>query len=184
MDFSLSCNLILNCSLMWFLFVRPEICLYLPSDSPHVNHSNSMNRTPLVLAISFPLLGWIRDFHPLETCAARRTRKTARASGLSIYRNNPLIVRSLAQVGTFLVKGLPQLLRSFVSPLLWIRESLCIWFCVYFNKELYPVYMEMSILFRVFSWISAIGSHRAAVLLYCSIKKQELRRLYFVNSSE
>jgi hypothetical protein len=27
------------------------------------------------LAISFPLLGWIRDFHPLETCAARRTRK-------------------------------------------------------------------------------------------------------------
>ena len=34
-----------------------------------------MNRTPLVLAISFPLLGWIRDFHPLETCAARRTRK-------------------------------------------------------------------------------------------------------------
>src|SRR5699024_4478829 len=45
-------------------------------------------------------------------------RKTARTSGLSIYRNNPLIVRSLAQVGTFLVKGLPQLLRSFVSPLL------------------------------------------------------------------
>ncbi|RHV99157.1 hypothetical protein DXA90_14920, partial [Clostridiaceae bacterium OF09-1] len=37
--------------------------------------SNSMNRTPLVLAISFPLLGWIRDFHPLETCAARRTQK-------------------------------------------------------------------------------------------------------------
>jgi hypothetical protein len=27
------------------------------------------------LAISFPLLGWIRDFHPLETCAARRTRE-------------------------------------------------------------------------------------------------------------
>ena len=33
----------------------------------------AINRTPLVLAISFPLLGWIRDFHPLETCAARHT---------------------------------------------------------------------------------------------------------------
>ena len=34
-----------------------------------------MNRTPLVLAVSFPLLERIRDFHPLETCAARRTAK-------------------------------------------------------------------------------------------------------------
>ncbi len=34
-----------------------------------------MNRTPLVLAVSFPLPGRIRDFHPLETCAARRTTK-------------------------------------------------------------------------------------------------------------
>lgn len=33
----------------------------------------AINRTPLVLAISFPLLGWIRNFHPLEMCAARRT---------------------------------------------------------------------------------------------------------------
>lgn len=33
----------------------------------------AMKRTPLVLAVSFPLLGRIRDFHPLETCAARRT---------------------------------------------------------------------------------------------------------------
>jgi len=40
----------------------------------------SMNRTPLVSAVSFPLLGWIRDFHPLETCAARRTRKSWRNS--------------------------------------------------------------------------------------------------------
>lgn len=37
----------------------------------------AMKRTPLVLAVSFPLLGWIRDFHPLETCAARRTTKAA-----------------------------------------------------------------------------------------------------------
>ena len=34
-----------------------------------------MNRTPLVLAVSFPLLGRIRNFHPLATCAARRTQK-------------------------------------------------------------------------------------------------------------
>ncbi|RHU21524.1 hypothetical protein DXD76_15890, partial [Firmicutes bacterium TM09-10] len=44
----------------------PEICLHLPSDS-------TSQWTPLVLAVSFPLLGWIGDFHPLETCAARRT---------------------------------------------------------------------------------------------------------------
>ena len=35
----------------------------------------AMNRTPLVLAVSFPLPGRIKDFHPLETCAARRTTK-------------------------------------------------------------------------------------------------------------
>ena len=35
----------------------------------------AMKRTPLVLAVSFPLLGRIRDFHPLATCAARRTSK-------------------------------------------------------------------------------------------------------------
>ena len=33
----------------------------------------AMNRTPLVSAVSFPLLGRIRNFHPLATCAARRT---------------------------------------------------------------------------------------------------------------
>ena len=37
---------------------------------PHDGH-------PWCSAISFPLLGRIRDFHPLETCAARRTRKRA-----------------------------------------------------------------------------------------------------------
>ena len=52
-----------------------RFAIRLPSDSPHVNHSLSMNRTPLSLAVSFPLLGRIRDFHPLETCAARRTDK-------------------------------------------------------------------------------------------------------------
>lgn len=35
----------------------------------------AMKRTPLVLAVSFPLLGRIRNFHPLATCAARHTKK-------------------------------------------------------------------------------------------------------------
>ena len=35
----------------------------------------AVNRTPLVLAVSFPLLGRIWNFHPLATCAARRTKK-------------------------------------------------------------------------------------------------------------
>ena len=46
----------------------------------------AMKRTPLVLAVSFPLLGRIRDFHPLETCAARRTTKNGRLSPLKAYR--------------------------------------------------------------------------------------------------
>ena len=35
----------------------------------------AMNRTPLVLAVSFPLLGRIRNLHPLATCTARCTEK-------------------------------------------------------------------------------------------------------------
>ena len=53
---------------MRFLSVGPRICLQLPSDS-------TSRWTPLVLAVSFPLLGRIRAFHPLVTCAARRTKK-------------------------------------------------------------------------------------------------------------
>ncbi|MBR3607134.1 MAG: hypothetical protein IKL51_06135, partial [Lachnospiraceae bacterium] len=46
-------------------------CLHLPLDS-------TSRWTPLVLAISFPLLGRIRNFHPLETCAAGRTAKKSK----------------------------------------------------------------------------------------------------------
>ena len=53
-------------SLIWFLFVRPEICLHLPSDSVS-------RRTPLMFGYILPAVGRIRDFHPLETCAAGRT---------------------------------------------------------------------------------------------------------------
>lgn len=37
----------------------------------------AVNRTPLVLAVSFPLPRRIRIFHPLATCATRRTKKAA-----------------------------------------------------------------------------------------------------------
>ena len=57
---------------IWFLFVRPEICpwlvcshIRLPSDSPHED--------TLAFGYILPTAGRIRDLHPLETCAARRT---------------------------------------------------------------------------------------------------------------
>ena len=53
---------------MRFLFVRPEICLHLPSDS-------ASRQTPLVFSYLLPATGRIRDFNPLETCAAGRTTK-------------------------------------------------------------------------------------------------------------
>ena len=40
-----------------------RFAIRLPSDSPLVNHSLSMNRTPLSLAVFFPLLERIRDFY-------------------------------------------------------------------------------------------------------------------------
>ena len=53
---------------MRFLSVRPDFCRRLPSDS--------ISRwTPLPLAICFPSLGRIGDFHPLEHAHAGRTEK-------------------------------------------------------------------------------------------------------------
>ena len=51
---------------MRFLSVRPDFCRRLPSDS-------TSQWTPLPLAICFPSLGRIRDFHPLEHTHAGRT---------------------------------------------------------------------------------------------------------------
>ena len=58
------------------LHLSAAFTIRLPSDS-------TSRWTPLSLAVSFPLLGRIRDFHPLETCAARRTRKRQPVSRLS-----------------------------------------------------------------------------------------------------
>ena len=48
--------------------VRPDFCRRLPSDS-------TSRWTHLPLAICFPSLGRIRDFHPLEHAHAGRTRQ-------------------------------------------------------------------------------------------------------------
>ena len=53
---------------MRFLSVRPDFCRRLPSDS-------TSRWTPLPLAICFPSLGRIRDFHPLEHAHAGRTKR-------------------------------------------------------------------------------------------------------------
>lgn len=54
--------------LIWFLFVRPEVCRRLPLDS--------ISRwTPLPLAMCLPLLGRTRDSHPLEFARAGQTKE-------------------------------------------------------------------------------------------------------------
>ena len=52
---------------MKFLFVGPDVCRRLPSDS-------TSRGTPLPWAIAFPLLGWLRDLHPLDNAHAERTK--------------------------------------------------------------------------------------------------------------
>ena len=54
---------------MRFLFVSSELCLRLLSDS-------TSRRTPLPLAVTFPLSGRFGDFHPLERVRAGRTTYT------------------------------------------------------------------------------------------------------------
>ena len=59
-DFDLCGNLIHGqMPYMKFLYVRSDVCRQLLSDS-------TSQWTPLLLAIQFPLLGLVRDLHPLE----------------------------------------------------------------------------------------------------------------------
>ena len=53
-----------------FLFIRADVCRQLPSDS-------ASPRTPLPLAVAFPLSGRLGDLHPLEHAHAGRTKETA-----------------------------------------------------------------------------------------------------------
>ena len=56
------------CLCMKFLFVRPDVCRQLPSDS-------TSRWTPLPWAMRFPLLGLARDLHPLANAHAERTKR-------------------------------------------------------------------------------------------------------------
>ena len=56
---------------MKFLFVRPDVCRRLPSDS-------TSRWTPLPWAMRFPLLGLARDLHPLANAHAERTTEHVR----------------------------------------------------------------------------------------------------------
>ena len=69
--FDVFCHLAPIHSLMWFLFVRPEVCLHLLSDS-------TSRWTSLVFGCILPTVGRIRVSHPLETCAVKRTQKKRR----------------------------------------------------------------------------------------------------------
>ena len=71
MDFDFSGSLILILRpCIGFLSVGPDVCRRLPSDSVS-------RRTPLPLAVTFPLSGRFGDFHPLEYVRAGRTKKEA-----------------------------------------------------------------------------------------------------------
>ena len=63
---------------MKFLFVRPDVCRRLPSDS-------NSRWTPLPWAMRFPLLGLARDLHPLANAHAERTIHKSR---LLAHRSN------------------------------------------------------------------------------------------------
>ena len=69
MDFDFISSLILiQRPCIGFLSVGPDVCRRLPSDSVS-------RRTPLPLAVTFPLSGRFGDFHPLEYVRAGRTKK-------------------------------------------------------------------------------------------------------------
>lgn len=86
----------------------------------------AMKRTPLVLAVSFPLLGRIRNFHPLVTCAARRTKKT----GIAFFHAIPV---SFFIYHLFTVKYFDMmfyiLIRSKYHCLIHIKVIMCTFCC-------------------------------------------------------
>ena len=67
-----------------FLYVGPDVCLRLPSDS-------TSRWTPLPSAVAFPLLGWLGDLHPLEYVRAGRTETTLTADTVMHNSKLPLM---------------------------------------------------------------------------------------------
>ena len=101
------------------LHLSAAFTIRLPSDS-------TSRWTPLSLAVSFPLLGRIRNFHPLVTCAARRTKKT----GIAFFHAIPV---SFFIYHLFTVKYFDMmfyiLIRSKYHCLIHIKVIMCTFCC-------------------------------------------------------
>jgi len=79
---------------MKFLFVRADVCRRLLSDS-------NSRWTPLPWAGAFPLLGQLRDLHPLADVHAEHTKKaTAAWQSLVLVLLNRLIIISALQISS------------------------------------------------------------------------------------
>ena len=80
LDFVLSSTLVRPCTAYYVISVRRfrslPASIFFPADIRLPSDSTSQ-WTPLGLAVSFPLLGQIRNLPPLATCATRRTTKIA-----------------------------------------------------------------------------------------------------------
>ena len=60
---------------MRFLFVRPEVCPWLVSLPHPASFRFHLAMDTLAFGYLLPAAGRIRVFHPLETCAAGRTKE-------------------------------------------------------------------------------------------------------------
>jgi len=65
-----------------FLFVKPALCLQLPSDS-------ASRRTPLLFGYTLPLAGWVKDFHLQVVATATTAIKTAPVTALRAMPGAP-----------------------------------------------------------------------------------------------
>ena len=119
----MSCNLIhgqMPC--MKFLCVRSDVCRQLLSDS-------TSRWTPLLLAIRFPLLGLVRDLHPLEQTHAEHTKRVEsfriplsylRLKNLELVEVSQLVVR-MKNILDFVAIEINHVLTSLTAVLTWVE---------------------------------------------------------------
>ena len=79
-DFVLFCRLIHSLQPSYQVSVRQVRCL------PTASFRFLLTGTPLPSAVAFPLLGRLRDLHPLEYVRAGRTKKTRRRARFFIVK--------------------------------------------------------------------------------------------------
>ena len=89
-DFSFLWSLIPSIRMMRFLFVRPRICLQLPSDSPSPE-------TPLLFGYVLPTTGRARVFHPLDCAHAGRTKR-ARCRTYILQRALRFLIEAFSRI--------------------------------------------------------------------------------------